>query len=77
MQIMLFDGIRVTFLVWLGFGSRVKMVLHLGRLVDFGVNEVNVLVQVTFLVEFHITIVKMTGIWLFLGVDTQMRVELT
>ena len=53
------------------------MVLDLGRLVDFGVNEVNVLVQVTFLVEFHITIVKMTGIWLFLGVDTQMRVELT
>jgi len=73
----LLDGIRVTFLVWLGFCSRVKMVLDLGRLVDFGVNEVNVLVQVTFLVEFHITIFKMTGIWLFLGVDTQMRVELT
>ena len=77
MQIVLFGGIGVTFLVWLGFGSRVKMVLHFGRLVDFGVNEVNVLVQVTFLVESHITIVKMTGIWLFLGVDTQMRVELT
>ena len=51
------------------------MVLHLGRLLDFAVNEVNVLVQVAFLVEFHVTIVKMTSIWLFLGMDTQMRVE--
>ena len=52
------------------------MVLHFVGLVNFAVNKINVLVQVTFLIEFHVTLVKMACIWLLLRVDTQMGVEL-
>ena len=38
-------------------------------------NQVDVLVEVSFLVEPHLTVGIVTSVWLFLSVDSQVRVE--
>jgi len=65
-------AIVITILVGLVFYCRAEVVINIVRLVDFTVNKVDVLVQVSLLVEFHVTSIKMACVWLLFGMDAQM-----